>query len=979
MKRSFLLPLSALSLLVSGITFAIIDTNENSLSDLWEKQHNNGDLYPSTFDPEADPDQDGWTNAQEAAAGTDPENPNPPDGLVQPEILHTPAVMGEENGQSVIITPEAVTVSWPTVIGKQYTLHFSPDLAEESWLTVDQPFIGDGDIHEFHFLIAGAADKRFWRVAVSDTDTDGDTLTNAEEHELGTNPDSSDTDGDGKADDEEVEDGTEPNNPDTDNDTLADGIDADPNEALVDWERASEAQFLLIDIDAPAAQFPRDLNDKGEVLFDGGIFADGQWIPMEPDDLISGTYAREASDEGTNDYESTLEYWNTFNENRQLTGISGCLSSFTPDPESELGGGDRFLYSFLSWLQPQPQYCGEMTAQLTGSWRWPNSLTPLGIAEDGKMASIISYMEDVDPSPETEELEERTRLVIFPSDNGAPVVIAPPDDYLLTTNSYTDTKVNSSGWITSQSRKTFRPDPESDPEILHRVHLWRPDHTPVVLPTSTMASYQHRLNITDLPNGRVVLTGVSGEQADGTVLLESPASTMSHCESLSAHGIQFFSGNGTSITRLKAFERDGSSVSEHHLWRNGELTPLGDLCKRYRELIDEGWSLHPLKANNEGAYLLIGEGPQSQIETKLLLPVELVPDDNMAGVIGDEVEPLLRSSPIKHFVTPKQTNEINQAHVILKAVGVTADQITPGTPAQVVEWEGGEAVPNEPLKRMVKRDASGMTKVKIKTMAGGVTVAQMDVWVVWATVTTTNGATIFAPIANGVKFHIPQSADKIKRFIFKIEPPEIYDQNLTERPKLNGVKNFPPPGNGNTYAIDPLYGACDTADLKWDVSRQIQVTLRNPNNIPKADMQQSGVPAAFLVNLPPGDDVPVKFPQSDIEGNDDAKSPIGAIDENCNPYQVVTTLGLEHAIGELSTIDGPSLLAFDNWGAAGRSLQIEYDFREFARLELWDGKRATGQFWYRISEQKTWHHHMHVEFDAATSKWKNSGCSPATQ
>jgi hypothetical protein len=216
------LPLSALWLLTTGIASAIVDTNENTVSDLWEKQYNNGELYPSTFNPHSDPDQDGWTNAQEAAAGTDPQNPNPPDGLVQPEILHTPAVIGEENGQPVIVTPEVVTVSWPTLVGKQYTLHFSPDLTEENWTTVDEPFIGDGDIHEFNFLIAGAADKRFWRIAVEDADTDGDTLTDSEEHSIGSSPYLADTDGDGTDDATAYASGSDPSGDGSDTD--GDGI-----------------------------------------------------------------------------------------------------------------------------------------------------------------------------------------------------------------------------------------------------------------------------------------------------------------------------------------------------------------------------------------------------------------------------------------------------------------------------------------------------------------------------------------------------------------------------------------------------------------------------------------------------------------------------------------------------------------------------------------------------------------------------------
>jgi hypothetical protein len=232
-KRSILLPLSALWLLTSGLTTAIIDTNENTVSDLWEKQYNNGELYPSTFDPQADPDQDGWTNAEEAAAGTDPQNPNPPDGLVQPEILHTPAVMGEENGQPVIITPAAVTLTWPTIPGKRYTLFYSPDLESSGWLPVEDPFIGQGTEVTYGFAFSDPEtdpSALFWRIAVTDTDTDGDTLTDAEEHQLGTNRLLVDSDADGMADNVDPH----PNSalttfPDDDGDGIANADDSEPN------------------------------------------------------------------------------------------------------------------------------------------------------------------------------------------------------------------------------------------------------------------------------------------------------------------------------------------------------------------------------------------------------------------------------------------------------------------------------------------------------------------------------------------------------------------------------------------------------------------------------------------------------------------------------------------------------------------------------------------------------------------------------
>jgi hypothetical protein len=59
-------------------------------------------------------------------------------------------------------------------------------------------------------------------------DSDGDGLTDAEEIEQGLNPISTDSDGDGLADDEEIEQQTDPLNPDTDQDGHEDGDDGDP-------------------------------------------------------------------------------------------------------------------------------------------------------------------------------------------------------------------------------------------------------------------------------------------------------------------------------------------------------------------------------------------------------------------------------------------------------------------------------------------------------------------------------------------------------------------------------------------------------------------------------------------------------------------------------------------------------------------------------------------------------------------------------
>jgi hypothetical protein len=106
--------------------------------------------------------------------------------MIRPDIVHTPAVWGEENGIPYIDTPEAVTVTWPTIAGKCYHLLVSPDLSQGSWIGVpDSDFISNGNIPEFHFT-TDESDKLFWRVTVEDIDWDGDGLNDYEEHLFGT-------------------------------------------------------------------------------------------------------------------------------------------------------------------------------------------------------------------------------------------------------------------------------------------------------------------------------------------------------------------------------------------------------------------------------------------------------------------------------------------------------------------------------------------------------------------------------------------------------------------------------------------------------------------------------------------------------------------------------------------------------------------------------------------------------------------------
>lgn len=127
------------------------DTDADGLPDAWETEEFGGiDAQNGT----GDPDQDGLNNTAEYAAGTDPQDDDTDGDLLQD---------GEDSAP----------------------------------LDPDQPSDSDGDglrdaWEREHFTTIDAQD--------ADGDPDADTLTNAEELELGTDPNKADTDGDGVED-----------------------------------------------------------------------------------------------------------------------------------------------------------------------------------------------------------------------------------------------------------------------------------------------------------------------------------------------------------------------------------------------------------------------------------------------------------------------------------------------------------------------------------------------------------------------------------------------------------------------------------------------------------------------------------------------------------------------------------------------------------------------------------------------------------
>ncbi|NJK91146.1 MAG: hypothetical protein HC904_04505 [Blastochloris sp.] len=317
----------------------------------------------------------------------------------------------------------------------------------------------------------------------------------------------------------------------------------------------------------------------------------------------------------------------------------------------------------------------------------------------------------------------------------------------------------------------------------------------------------------------------------------------------------------------------------------------------------------------------------------------------------------------KHFVSPKKSTEIADDYVTLKAEGPTKELFE-----SLLEWEGGEAVPNEPLKRRVKRDTTGKTVVKVKVKNGGQEAAKVNVWVIWSSgqkaadrpiqtgatsIQTGDGTTGSGIVIDG-------GYD----FKFTISPASIITDY--DHPDLTGSNShkgatIDPPGAGTLHFIfaTDLKGGANT---KWDVSRRIKAKVLNPHLYGKDKLDV--VPGVLWDKQPIASDLPVSFPSDDRIGNDDTTPS----DEENNPYAASTKSHNNHGIGEITSTDAPNHLLRHSTGSDGQTFELRYHFGEFARVMI-------GNRWYRCSDFFDWR--AHFKLKRQTGTWVDDGSSVA--